>query len=192
MGDFRIKVQADLDAKDLTAKLNALKKDIKIPVQLDIKNSELKALQSSIKELGKNVKLNVDASKGESAVKKISSEMKQMEKFKFKIETKGLESDLSKIQSQMSKFQTQAFTSAQKTQYSKIQESYKMLESMSKQMESKGNNLNSSDVAAYNKQLITTRNLVSSLNNELSGMASSAERIKFGNQMQNWISHYLS
>ena len=116
MGDFRIKVQADLDAKDLTAKLNALKKDIKIPVQLDIKNSELKALQSSIKELGKNVKLNVDASKGESAVKKISSEMKQMEKFKFKIETKGLESDLSKIQSQMSKFQTQAFTSAQKTQ----------------------------------------------------------------------------
>lgn len=188
MGDFRIKVQADLDAKDLTAKLNALKKDIKIPVQLDIKNSELKALQSSIKELGKNVKLNVDASKGESAVKKISSEMKQMEKFKFKIETKGLESDLSKIQSQMSKFQTQAFTSAQKTQYSKIQESYKMLESMSKQMESKGNNLNSSDVAAYNKQLITTRNLVSSLNNELSGMASSAERIKFGNQMQNWIS----
>lgn len=27
-----------------------------------------------------------------------------------------------------------------------------------------------------------------SLNNELSGMASSAERIKFGNQMQNWIS----
>ena len=39
MGDFRIKVQADLDAKDLTAKLNALKKDIKIPVQLDIKNS---------------------------------------------------------------------------------------------------------------------------------------------------------
>lgn len=187
MGDFRIKVQADLDAKDLTAKLNALKKDIKIPVQLDIKNSELKALQSSIKELGKNVKLNVDASKGESAVKKISSEMKQMEKFKFKIETKGLESDLSKIQSQMSKFQTQAFTSAQKSQYSKIQESYKMLESMSKQMESKGSNLNSSDVVAYNKQLATTKNLVSSLNNELTGMASSAERIKFGNQMQTWI-----
>lgn len=187
MGDFRIKVQADLDAKDLTAKLNALKKDIKIPVQLDIKNSELKALQSSIKELGKNVKLNVDASKGESAVKKISSEMKQMEKFKFKIETKGLESDLSKIQSQMSKFQTQAFTSAQKSQYSKIQESYKMLESMSKQMESKGSNLNSSDVVAYNKQLATTKNLVSSLSNELTGMASSAERIKFGNQMQTWI-----
>ena len=76
MGDFRIKVQADLDAKDLTAKLSKLNKEkIKIPV--DVKGLEkVDNLEKSLNKLRslENIKINVDA----SSLKSTSSEIKNL------------------------------------------------------------------------------------------------------------------
>ena len=86
MGDFRIKVQADLDAKDLTAKLSKLnEKKIKIPV--DVKGLEkvdnLEKSLSKLKSL-EDIKINVDA----SSLKSASSELKSLSSI-----VKGLSKD---------------------------------------------------------------------------------------------------
>ena len=49
MSDFRIRIQAELDAKNLTSQINALKQNkIKIPVELDLKNTDLQKALSGL------------------------------------------------------------------------------------------------------------------------------------------------
>ena len=99
MGDFRIKVQADLDAKDLTAKLSKLNKEkIKIPV--DVKGLEkVDNLEKSLNKLRslENIKINVDA----SSLKGTSSEIKNLATIIKGLSKESLDFNISGINKQM-------------------------------------------------------------------------------------------
>ena len=77
MSDFRIRIQAELDAKNFTSQIDALKKNkIKIPVELDLKNTDLQKALSGLS--GKSSKVKIDADT--SAISKASEQVTQMKK----------------------------------------------------------------------------------------------------------------
>lgn len=90
MGDFRLKVKADLDAKDLESKLAKIKKD-KIPITVDVKgDKKIENLEKSLTKLKSldTVKINVDVSSLKSAsaeLKSLSSIVKSLSKDKINI-----------------------------------------------------------------------------------------------------------
>ena len=100
MGDFRIKVQADLDAKDLTAKLSKLNKEkIKIPV--DVKGLEkVDNLEKSLNKLRslEDIKINVNA----SSLKSASTELKSLATIIKGLSKESLDFNISGINKQMS------------------------------------------------------------------------------------------
>lgn len=192
MSDFRIRIQAELDAKNLTAQINALKNNkYKIPVQLDVKNSNFaKGLES----LGKKIKLLVDDSgvkKSNESIGKLRASMSQLSKFQFKVNTGGLTAELSKLKSQIDRFSQQSMTDGQKAQVEKITASYRQLQQVINDVasKSKSGTLNTDDINRYNAALKTTQNQVKILSNELSGMASATDRIKLTSQMQSWLNN---
>ena len=121
MGDFRIKVQADLDAKDLTAKLSKLNKEkIKIPV--DVKGLEkVDNLEKSLNKLRslENTKINVDA----SSLKSASTELKSLATIIKGLSKESLDFNISGINKQMAEAGNKAgksFTTALQKQVEAI------------------------------------------------------------------------
>ena len=192
MSDFRIRIQAELDAKNLTSQINALKGNkYKIPVQLDVKDSNF---AKGLDALGKKIKLLVDDSDLQRArgnADKFRSSMSQIQKFQFKVNTGGLTAELSKLKSQIDRFSQQSMTDGQKAQVEKITTSYRQLQQVINEIsaKSKSGTLNTDDINRYNAALKTTQNQVRVLSNELSGMASATDRIKLTSQMQAWLNN---
>lgn len=193
MSDFRVRIQAELDAKNLTSQINALKQNkYKIPVQLDIKDSNF---AKGLDALGKKIKLLVDDSdftKARGNADKLKSSMSQLQKFQFKIDTGGATAELSKLKSQIDRFSRQSMTDGQKKQVDNITASYQNLEKVVNGLSSKlesGASLDSSDLDQYNAALKTTQNQVKVLSNELSGMTSATDRIRLTSQMQTWLNN---
>lgn len=270
MSDFRLKVQAQLDAKELTSELNALKnKYKKIPISVDLtkvssskldslkKNieylqgvkgininadttslkeasTELKSLATIVKGLQKSqgIKLNVSGVNGQMKTagenagksyttamqrqieamaksqqtaftqplrnitkyqqdysdwwdKALNSKNKKVKDFEFKIDTAGIDLELSKIQSRINKFASQSFNSEQFMQLDGVKNSFKELQTLVESF--KGKDLSSSDIDEYNTKLTTTQNLLKILSNELSSMTTSAERIQLTSKMESWL-----
>lgn len=195
MSDFRIRVQAELDAKNLTSQINALKNNkYKIPVELDIKNKDIQKALSGLTGKSSKIKIDADTSGVQRAKKNIAelkSSASQLSKFKFKIDTGGLTAELSKIQNQINRFSQQSMTGEQKAQVEKITASYRQLEKVINDVtsKSKSGTLNTDDINKYNAALKTTQNQIKVLSNELSGMASATDRIKLTSQMQSWLNN---
>ena len=193
MSDFRVRIQAELDAKNLTAQLNAIQNSkIKIPVELDIKNADFQKALSSLTNTNNKIDLNVDTSgikSGIDATEKLKTSALQLNKFKFKIDTGGLSAELSKIDSQINRFNRESMTKDQRKQIDAIVDSYrdldKIVDDVSKKNESGA--LDSEDINKYNTALKTTQNQIKILSNELSGAASATDRIKLTSQMQVWL-----
>ena len=192
MSDFRIQIQAELDAKNLTSQINTLKKNnYKIPVQLDVKDSNF---AKGLDALGKKIKLLVDDSdlqRAKGNAEQYKSTMSQIQKFQFKVNTGGLTAELSKLKSQIDRFSQQSMTDGQKAQVEKITTSYRQLQQVINEIsaKSKSGTLNTDDINRYNAALKTTQNQVRVLSNELSGMASATDRIKLTSQMQAWLNN---
>ena len=270
MSDFRLKVQAQLDAKELTSELNALKnKYKKIPISVDLTNAssskldslkknieylqgvkgininvdttslkeastELKSLATIVKGLQKSqgIKLNVSGVNGQMKTagenagksyttamqrqieamaksqqtaftqplrnitkyqqdysdwwdKALNSKNKKVKDFEFKIDTAGIDLELSKIQSRINKFASQSFNSEQFMQLDGVKNSFKELQTLVESF--KGKDLSSSDIDEYNTKLTTTQNLLKILSNELSSMTTSTERIQLTSKMESWL-----
>ena len=196
MSDFRIRIQAELDAKNFTSQIDALKKNkIKIPVELDLKNTDLQKALSGLTAKSSKINVGVDTSgiqKGKTAVDGLSKSMSQLSKFQFKINTGGITAELSKLQNQINRFSQQSMTDGQKKQVDNITASYKNLENVVDQLSSKmrsGSSLDSSDLDRYNIALKTTQNQIKILSNELSGMASIDDRMQFSNKIETWLNN---
>lgn len=195
MSDFRIRVQAELDAKNLTSQINALKNNkYKIPVELDIKNKDIQKALSGL--TGKNNKIKIDTdTSGIQRAKKDIADLKasasQLSKLKFKIDTGGLTAELSKIENQINRFSQQSMTGEQQAQVEKITASYQELKKVINDVtsKSKSGTLNTDDINKYNAALKTTQNQIKVLSSELSGMASATDRIKLTSQMQSWLNN---
>lgn len=268
MSDFRLKVQAQLDAKELTSELNNLKnKYKKIPISVNLtgankldslKNNieylqgvkginvnvdttslkdastELKSLATIVKGLQKSqgIKFNVSGVNGQMKTagenagksyttamqrqieamaksqqtaftqplrnitkyqqdysdwwdKALNSKNKKVKDFEFKIDTAGIDLELSKIQSRINKFASQSFNSEQFMQLDGVKNSFKELQTIVESF--KGKDLSSSDIDEYNTKLTTTQNLLKILSNELSSMTTSTERIQLTSKMESWL-----
>ena len=87
--DFRARIIAELDAKNLTSQINALKQNkIKIPVEFDLKNADLQKALSGLTIKSSKINVDVDTSgiqKGKTAVDGLSKTMSQLSKFQFKV-----------------------------------------------------------------------------------------------------------
>ena len=195
MSDFRIRIQAELDAKNLTSQINALKNNkYKIPVELDIKNKDIQKALSGLTGKSNKIKIDTDTYGIQRAKKDIAglkASASQLSKLKFKIDTGGLTAELSKLKSQIDRFSQQSMTDGQKAQVEKITASYRQLQQVINDVasKSKSGTLNTDDINRYNAALKTTQNQVKILSNELSGMASATERIKLTSQMQSWLNN---
>lgn len=260
MSDFRLKVQAQLDAKQLTSELNALKNQYKkIPISVDLKGeNKLDSLKTNIEFLqgAKGIHINVDTASLKEAstdlknlatvVKglkdtKISNQMKSigegagksyvtaMQKqidamsksqqnafsrplnnitkaqqnysdwwnkvlkteeasavnLQFKLDTKGVDVELSKIQNQINKFATQTFTQDQFSQLNNIKSNFSDLNRLVEEFN--GKELDSTDVDNYNAKLKTTQNLLQILSNDLSGSTTDSERSRLISRMDSWL-----
>ena len=195
MSDFRIRIQAELDAKNLTSQINALKQNkIKIPVELDLKNADLQKALSGLNGKTTRIKPTVDTSgiqQAKTATDSLRTSMAQISKFQFKVNTGGLTAELSKLKSQIDRFSQQTMTQGQQNQVNSIITSYQKLERVINEIsaKSKSGTLNTDDINRYNAALKTTQNQVKVLSNELSGMASATDRIKLTSQMQAWLNN---
>ena len=102
MGDFRLKVKADLDSKDLESKLAKIKKD-KVPITVEVKgDKKIENLEKSLTKLKSldTVKINVDVSSLKSAsaeLKSLSSIVKSLSKDKINIKVSDLNKQMSKV-----------------------------------------------------------------------------------------------
>ena len=195
MSDFRIRVQAELDAKNLTSQINALKNNrYKIPVELDIKNKDIQKALSGLTGKSNKIKIDTDTSGIQRAKKDIAdlkASASQLSKLKFKIDTGGLTAELSKIENQINRFSQQSMTGEQQAQVEKITASYQELKKVINDVtsKSKSGTLNTDDINKYNAALKTTQNQIKVLSSELSGMASATDRIKLTSQMQSWLNN---
>lgn len=193
MSDFRIRIQAELDAKNLTSQINALKGNkYKIPVQLDVKDSNF---AKGLDALGKKIKLLVDDSdlqRARGSADKLRSSMSQLQRLQFKIDTGGATAELKKLKSQIDRFSQQSMTDGQQGQVNKIIQSYRNLENVINGLSSKmksGNTLNSSDLDKYNTALAKTQNQIKILSSELSSIASIDDRMQFSNKIETWLNN---
>lgn len=194
--DFRARIIAELDTKDLTSKLNSLAKNpIKIPIEFDVKNSDLQKILSGTTSKASKIKINTDTSeisKAKSDVENLHQSATKLSKFQFKLDTGGVTAELSKIESQINRFSQQSVSPVQKTQVEQITQSYRNLSSIVDDMDKKvssGKGLDAEDVNKYNTALKTTQNQIKVLSNELSGMASATDRIRLTSQMQTWLNN---
>ena len=191
MSDFRIKIQAELDAKKFTSQLDSLKKNtVKVPVELDLKNTDL---QKALSGLTKALKMKVDYDP--TGLNKANQQAKQLQaqlsRFEFKVNTKGIDSELSKLESQIARFKQQSMSDNQRMQIDKITASYQNLKQVVSEVsdKTKSGTLDASDIDKYNRALKTTQNQVKILSNELSGIASIDDRMQFSNRIETWLNN---
>lgn len=195
MSDFRIRIQAELDAKNLTSQINALKQNkIKIPVELDLKNTDLQKALSGLTGKSSKINVGVDTSgiqKGKTAVDGLSKSMSQLSKFQFKFDTGGLTSELSKIKTQIDRFSQQSLSKGQQTQIDKITASYLELSQVVSEVSNKvrSGTLDTDDIDRYNNALKATQNQIRVLSSELSSIASMDDRMQFSNKIETWLNN---
>ena len=195
MSDFRIQIQAELDAKNLTSQINALKQNkIKIPVELDLKNTDLQKALSGLTGKSSKVKIDVDTSeiqKGKTAIDGLKTSASQLSKFQFKVNTSGLTAELSKIKTQIDRFKQQSMTDGQQAQVEKITASYLELAQVVSDVSAKTRNgtLDTDDIDRYNSALKTTQNQIKILSSELSSIASIDDRMQFSNKIETWLNN---
>ena len=195
MSDFRIRIQAELDAKNLTSQINALKKNkIKIPVEIDFKNADIQKALSGLNSKTTKIKPTVDTSgiqQAKTATDSLRTSMAQISKFQFKVNTGGLTAELSKLKSQIDRFSQQSMTDGQKAQVEKITTSYRQLQQVINEIsaKSKSGTLNTDDINRYNAALKTTQNQVRVLSSELSSIASIDDRMQFSNKIETWLNN---
>lgn len=195
MSDFRIRIRAELDAKNLTTQINALKQDkIKIPVELDFKNTDLQKALSGLTGKSSKVKIDVDTSeiqKGKTAIDGLKTSASQLSKFQFKVNTSGLTAELSKIKTQIDRFKQQSMTDGQQAQVEKITASYLELAQVVSDVSAKTRNgtLDTDDIDRYNSALKTTQNQIKILSSELSSIASIDDRMQFSNKIETWLNN---
>ena len=187
--DFNVNVDIKTTGKtqidELEKQIQQLKSST-ISVKLDVKNSDV---LKQIKEFNKKIKIPVDTSglsKGTQEINKLKSSMNQLQKFKVKIDTKGVDVDLSNIENKIKRFNTQAFTPDQKNQVNSITQSFRELQSLVSSFKGK-DVLDDSDLQQYNTQLKTVQNQVKLLSNELSSMATIDDRMTFSNKIETWL-----
>ena len=192
MSDFRIRVQAELDAKNLTSQINALKNNkYKIPVELDIKNKDIQKALSGLTGKNNKIKIDTDTSEIQRAKKDIAglkASASQLSKFKFKIDTGGLTAELSKIQNQINRFSKDSLNTSQTSQLDSIISKFNDLKSTVSSFDGK-DVFDESDLQRYNTQLKTVQNQVKTLSNELSGMASFDDRMTLSNKIETWLNN---
>lgn len=192
MSDFRIRVQAELDAKNLTSQINALKNNkYKIPVELDIKNKDIQKALSGLTGKSNKIKIDTDTSGIQRAKKDIAglkASASQLSKFKFKIDTGGLTAELSKIQNQINRFSKDSLNSSQTSQLDSIISKFNDLKSTVSSFDGK-DVFDESDLQRYNTQLKTVQNQIKTLSNELSGMASFDDRMTLSNKIETWLNN---
>lgn len=189
--DFRIKVMADLDGKNLESQLNKLKaKPTKIPVELDIKNSDFNKFVQNINKVAKKINLSVETAgvrQANEQVRQLSQSAKQLSNFKFKIDTKGTVADISSLSAQIKKLEAQvSSTGKQSSQLKSLQDSFKNLKNIETSLSGK-KVLDEKDITAYNTALKTTQNLAKALKGDLSEITTVSDRVKFTNKMQTWL-----
>lgn len=195
MSDFRIRIQAELDAKKLTSQINALKQNkIKIPVEFDLKNADLQKALSGLTGKSSKVKIDVDTSeiqKGKTAIDGLKTSASQLSKFQFKVNTSGLTAELSKIKTQIDRFKQQSMTDGQQAQVEKITASYLELAQVVSDVSAKTRNgtLDTDDIDRYNNALKTTQNQINILSSELSSIASIDDRMQFSNKIETWLNN---
>lgn len=183
--DVNIKTTGKTQIDELEKQIQQLKSST-ISVKLDVKNSDV---LKQIKEFNKKIKIPVDTSglsKGTQEINKLKSSMNQLQKFKVKIDTKGVDVDLSNIENKIKRFNTQAFTPDQKNQVNSITQSFRELQSLVSSFKGK-DVLDDSDLQQYNTQLKTVQNQVKLLSNELSSMATIDDRMTFSNKIETWL-----
>ena len=195
MSDFRIQIQAELDAKNLTSQINALKQNkIKIPVELDLKNTDLQKALAGLTAKSSKINVGIDTSgiqKGKTAVDGLSKSMSQLSKFQFKVNTGGLTSELSKIKTQIDRFSQQSLSKGQQTQIDKITASYLELSQVVSEVSNKvrSGTLKTDDIDRYNNALKATQNQIRVLSSELSSIASMDDRMQFSNKIETWLNN---
>lgn len=195
MSDFRIRIQAELDAKKLTSQINALKQNkIKIPVEFDLKNADLQKALSGLTGKSSKVKIDVDTSeiqKGKTAIDGLKTSASQLSKFQFKVNTSGITAELSKIKTQIDRFKQQSMTDGQQAQVEKITASYLELAQVVSDVSAKTRNgtLDTDDIDRYNNALKTTQNQIKILSSELSSIASIDDRMQFSNKIETWLNN---
>lgn len=195
MSDFRIQIRAELDAKNLTSQINALKQNkIKIPVELDLKNTDLQKALTGLTAKSSKINVGVDTSgiqKGKTAVDGLSKSMSQLSKFQFKVNTGGLTSELSKIKTQIDRFSQQSLSKGQQTQIDKITASYLELSQVVSEVSNKvrSGTLKTDDIDRYNNALKATQNQIRVLSSELSSIASMDDRMQFSNKIETWLNN---
>ena len=195
MSDFRIQIQAELDAKNLTSQINALKQNkIKIPVELDLKNTDLQKALAGLTAKSSKINVGVDTSgiqKGKTAVDGLSKSMSQLSKFQFKVNPGGLTSELSKIKTQIERFSQQSLSKGQQTQIDKITASYLELSQVVSEVSNKvrSGTLKTDDIDQYNNALKATQNQIRVLSSELSSIASMDDRMQFSNKIETWLNN---
>ena len=159
MSDFRIRIQAELDAKNLTSQINALKQNkIKIPVEIDFKNADIQKALSGLNGKTTRIKPTVDTSgiqQAKTATDSLRTSMAQISKFQFKVNTGGLTAELSKLKSQIDRFSQQTMTQGQQNRVNSIITSYQKLEQVINEIsaKSKSGTLNTDDINRYNAAL---------------------------------------
>ena len=190
LSDFRINIQAELDAKKFTSQLNALKKNVtKIPIELEIKNADVQKALSGLGRSSPKVKVGVDDSEVTRSQKQLQS---QLAKFQFKIDTKGVSADIKSIESQINRLKTQVGDIGDETKINNITKAYEQLLSVQDLLDQKkdaGIELDSKDIDDYNQALKTTQNEIKILKSDLSDMAGTTNRIKLSSQIETWLNN---
>lgn len=196
MSDFRIRIQAELDAKNLTSQINALKQNkIKIPVELDLKNTDLQKALSGLSSKSSNVKVDVDTSgvqKAKTDVEGLKTSVSQLKNFQIKIDTKGALSDVKTIDAQIKKLKSQIADGGDATKLNAVTDAYKKLVNIQEQLQTKrdgGSALDASDLEAYNTALKETQNQIKILKADLSDTVSATSRIKLTTDIQSWLNN---
>lgn len=196
MSDFRIRIRAELDAKNFTSQLDALKKNkVKIPVELDLKNSNLQKALSGLSGKNPKIKPDVDISgiqKGKTAVEGLKTSMAQLQKFQFKIDTQGALADVKNIESQIKRLNSQISDGGDTTKLKAVTEAYEKLSNIQQELQSKrdlGIGLDESDLTKYNTALKETQNQIKILKADLSDTVSATSRIKLTSDIQTWLNN---
>lgn len=194
MSDFRIRIQAELDAKNLTSQINALKQNkIKIPVELDLKNADLQKALSGLNGKSSKIKVDTDISglqKAKTDIEGIKASVSQLNNFQIKIDTKGALADVKTIDAQIKKLKSQISDGGDDSKLTAVTDAYKKLVDVQEQLQTKrdgGFALDASDLDAYNTALKETQNQIKILKADLSDTVSSTSRIKLSSDIQSWL-----
>lgn len=159
MGDFRLKVKADLDAKDLESKLAKIKKD-KIPITVEVKgDKKIENLEKSLTKLKSldTVKINVDV----SSLKSASAELKSLS---------SIVKSLSKDKININFPKSSANSSNSKLSIKNTINDFKLLKNLAKEISDKKISLTKLDAVKNSSQISTLENQLKKLESDYNSL----------------------